>query len=388
MGKLRDLRIGAVRRIREQLPPHVVEAEVTDAFAWCTATATVLLQQRGRQLQMFTLTPRFDAYVAPVALFGPHDRPDAVAEAVIAGLTRVGHGSRVSALQPATGTICGTSTRGGVDIAIMSTQKRLEAFHYELRAQIEPLTLIDDDAGQSMLERYVLYLSLLVDQAQSAVAMLVSHGQDIGAVLHHRLLVEYAVRARYALRHRDYTLWLMTISEAEENLKRLELSNADEADLVNARKHRDVTVQRFSDLLPLAKANNWKNLQFRTMFEYVATTAQHVSLYKYPSVFIHADPIGMRYLFRENLEGKLEGVTRLQDAELNSDMVDATAMLLEFFRSFIDTFPSLLANGEMHRRLADLDRENMVHMLRYQEGRSRDFIEEAKRELGLVPSVE
>ena len=121
------------------------------------------------------------------------------------------------------------------------------------------------------------------------------------------------------------------------------------------------------------------------MFEEIATSKQHASLYRWPSVFIHGDPIGMREAFPVDTEGVRKGVIRLSDAELNSRLVDATFMIVEFLRGFRDAFPKLQSDEEASFRIAELDRETMVHSLRFAENRSSAYLARARAELGLAP---
>jgi hypothetical protein len=110
----------------------------------------------------------------------------------------------------------------------------------------------------------------------------------------------------------------------------------------------------------------------------MATREQHASLYHHPSTVIHGDPASMRHIFRTNDAGVLEGVNRLSDAELNNDLVDANSMLIEFLGAYLLAFPALQESLEASTRLSDLDRENLVHALRYPEQREKDFLALAK----------
>lgn len=383
MGKLRDLRLHASRLIRDQLPLHVVEAESVGSTLWCTATASVFLQHRNRSLQVFTMTPRLDAYARPAETFGTEATAEAIAGAVLRGLAAPAV-PEIPAGASTTATMCGASMRRGIDIAIMATQQRIESFHYDLRDGIGPLADADTDPEEWAVGEYLLYLSLLVDQAQSGLAMLVNHGQDVGAMLQQRILVEYAARAHYALRHRDHTLWAMTIGEAEDRLRRLVAAGAEQPELDKARAERDYALATYPVLAAAGRARNWKGLQFRTIFEEVASPEQHVSLYKFPSMFIHADPIGRHVVFRSNDEGLREGIIHLPDIELNSNLVDATAMLIEFLRALIEAFPTLRSSAESTAKLNLLERENWIHMLRFPNDRRPEFLERARTEFGVT----
>lgn len=114
------------------------------------------------------------------------------------------------------------------------------------------------------------------------------------------------------------------------------------------------------------------------------TVEQHVHLYRWPSVFIHGDPLGMRELFQTGPEGQVEGVAHLIDEELNADLIDASSMLIEFLRAFQLSFIGLRDDPHAAKRIEELDRENTVHTLRYPNGRSSEYLVQARIQLGLA----
>jgi hypothetical protein len=120
------------------------------------------------------------------------------------------------------------------------------------------------------------------------------------------------------------------------------------------------------------------------MFEEIASSKQHVSLYRGPSIFIHGDPIGMREAFPVDTDGERKGVIRLSDAEVNARLVDASSMIVEFLCAFRDAFPELQNDAEADFLISELLRENMVHSLRFPQHRSSDYLAQTLIELGLA----
>lgn len=119
------------------------------------------------------------------------------------------------------------------------------------------------------------------------------------------------------------------------------------------------------------------------MFEEIATSKQHVSLYRGPSVFIHGDPIGMRKAFPMDAGGRWKEVIRLSDAELNVRLIDASSVIVELLCAFRDAFPKFQNGAEVDFLISELLRENMVHSLRFPQHRASDYLAKASVELGL-----
>lgn len=377
----RRLRVGEI--VRGKLPKNAVEAPGQNGTFWGTPDVAVLLQSTPDGLALGTYTPRLTHAHAPGTLLPADEPPEQIASSILEIL--VAPWAAVRAVQPIPSpatTTCGAQGRPGIDIFILATQKRLEALHYWMRDNVGPLVVIKDDAETAMLQRYMLLLSMLVDSAQSSLACTVVHGLDRSVVIFQRVLVEYAVRAHYAIRHPDYTLWRTTVREAEEYLYWLSVEDSDEADLAAAREQLADVERAHPAIAKRGRSENWKDIHFKEMFLEVASREQHASLYHHPSTFIHGDPASMRHIFRTNDAGVLEGVTRLSDAELNSDLVDVSAMLIEFLGAYQLAFSALAENEEARSRLGEVDRENLVHTLRYPDQREEAYLAHARQAVG------
>ncbi|HEY1976380.1 MAG TPA: DUF5677 domain-containing protein [Candidatus Baltobacteraceae bacterium] len=378
----------AVALVRKALPVAVVDAPGENGILWCSPSASVVLEEQQSRLLVQALSPQLDAAIGSPAPFSASDLPAEVASAIIlrlAGEWQKPPTVQAVSKQSARGT-CGADTRAGLDTGILVTQKRVEETHYWLRDQVGPLISPDDDPAAAMVQRYIFYLSTLVDTAQSSTACLAVHRLDRGVTMIQRTLAEYAVRARFAVSHPDHTLWRLTIAEALDFEKRLKDGGADSRSIAAAEAARIQTEARFAAVGELAKKARWKDLQFKTMFEYVASADQHASLYRWPSAFIHADPAGMRELFQWDAHGSTVVVPDLSDEDINTDLVDATLMLVEFLRAFRDAFPGLHQSEEAASRISELDRENRVHTLRFPKDRPAIYLEQVRSELGLAQS--
>jgi hypothetical protein len=384
MIDLRALRHHVADLARSSLPADAIEADESNGTLWCTTTTAVILEEKADALAFQVLNSRLTHARSPGVLISSSEAPPKTADRVIQALkTRWTVAHALTPLPPPIIARCGANLRTGIDIPILSTQRRVESTHYWLRDHTGDLILVDDDPEASMVQRYLQLLSILVDTAQSSLAALAAHALDRTVIVMQRLLVEYAVRARYAIQHPIYTLWNMTVGEAQDYRNRLVATGADQA-LIDAATETLVEAEiRFPELTAKAKAERWKDITFKTMFLEVATREQHASLYRFPSIFIHGDPSGMRNIFRINDRGIMEGVIHLSDAELNSDLIDATAMLIEFLRAYQAAFPALAASDEATMRIARIDRENMIHSLRFPEERDQEYLAQVRAELGL-----
>lgn len=260
MGKLRDLMTASAALVRTQLPAAAVEASVENGLFWCTPTTTVILEHRAHTLAVQAFNKRMDVAISSATIFTTPNTPVEVCAAVIMRLNSAfiePSSIHIVRKAPAAG-VCGVPLRNGIDLGILATQKRLETTHYWLRDRTGELAIVDDDPQAAMVQRYLLYLSMLVDTVQSSMACLASHELDRGVIVFQRLVVEYTIRAHYALRHPDYTLWLLTVAEAQDYQKRLENGGADPEAISAAVANREEIEQRAHALIEQAKAGRWK----------------------------------------------------------------------------------------------------------------------------------
>jgi hypothetical protein len=377
------LRLRAAELVRNRLPRNAIEAAGQNGVFWCTPLTAVLIQSVPDGLAIGTFNSRLTHAGMPFALVPPGENPERLAERILRLLMQQGTAVRLlQPVPPAVTTTCGAKGREGIDVFILATQKRLELLHYWMRENTGNLVLMQDDPETAMVQRYIQLLSMLVDSAQSGLACTVTHALDRTVPIFQRLLVEYAIRAHYALRHPDYTLWRMTVREAEEHVYWLEVEHADELDIAAAQAQFADAKRDFPTIAVRGHAEHWKDITFKDMFIEVASREQHASLYYYPSTLIHGDPASMRHIFRQNETGSIEGVTRMSDTDLNSDLVDVNAMLIEFLGAFQQAFPELANSDEATSRLAEVDRENLVHTLRYPEHRNTEYLSFARSEVG------
>jgi hypothetical protein len=366
--------------LRNRLPRYAVEAASDDGgYFWCTPLGSFLLEDHGSEvfaqaydssmtvrrgpMLHFTVANAHPEAVVACAMLALEDSWDELPDEEPNTLRSMG--------------VCGADIRVGVDPGVIATLRRAEAIIYWLRDNAGPMAIIDDDANTAMLQRYLIYLSTLFDVAFSSLLALAVHGVDRGAVMVHRLLVEYAVRAHYALKHPEYCLWALTIGEAQDHLKRLLAMKTSPADTIAG---ADIALSKmrkqFPQLAEQAAREHWHRKQFKDIFVEVSGPEKHVSLYRYPSQFIHGDPIGMRSMFKMSPAG-LEVVLAIADDELNAELVDAGIMVVEFLRAYLAAFPAHLYPDEAAARIAELDREVIVHSLRYTAQRNADYIDYA-----------
>ncbi len=385
MGKLRDLYLNVIAAVRSRLPPAAIEAEGEDGVTWATPSASVILIRKPGTIVAQTLTADLTTIVGPTTFFATDSNKDEVAAFVLERLQ--GRWPQDATFQlapiPQAGAVCGTHARGGIDAVLISTFQRIEGTHYWLRDHTGPLEVTTRDPETAMLQRYLLYLSMLVDNASASLMCLGVHGLDPGVIVQERLLAEYAVRSHYAVRHPDYTLWATTINEAEDLRKRLVATGADPTLIATVTSERDTAIAAYPQLAQVGKDNKWHRLTVKAMFEEIATTEQHVNLYKYPSSLLHGDAVGMRTMFRTKPDGSVEGVNRLENAALNGDLVDSAMMMVEFLKAFRSAFALLASAADVEQRIGYLEHECTIQSLRFPEGRPSQYLQEVRSQLGL-----
>ena len=126
--------------------------------------------------------------------------------------------------------VCPGAERPGLDGAIFIVLAEPDQFIGDMRVAIPvPNQALDED---SAVRRYPVYLSLLVDIELAAMAALSIHKIDIATLTTQRMLVEYAAKAEYFARHPDYALYMMTIGETKEVLRKVRTAGTSDADTV------------------------------------------------------------------------------------------------------------------------------------------------------------
>jgi len=229
------------------------------------------------------------------------------------------------------------------------------------------------------LERYLAYLSMLVDIALADMAMSAIHSNDIAVLMKARMLVEYANKAIYCNNHPDYALYFTTIEEAASILKKNRDGGVDTATVQQAEGELADVTARFPEVAGLSHVTLSKMMRENTRAGDPKRNDEYVWLYGAPSALMHGDPEGMRMLLPVDDEGRQHPTISLSDGHLNALMVDAGMNAIAFCGVFLARF----REGEevFANRLRDLACSFKSLCLKHTEGRDEESLIAIRAEL-------
>ena len=261
---------------------------------------------------------------------------------------------------------CPGAIRPGLDPQIYNALDKVTLFIRDMHRDVRVCNQVMDE--DTAAQRYIAYLSVLVDVSMREMSLSAIHGYDLALLMKQRMLVEYAAKAWYFHRHRDYALFMTTINEAENVVKKFKHAAADAETIKEKQADTDVKKQKF------ARVANLSAKGLDVVIKECGTGDDYAWLYGGPSALLHGDPEGMRIVLDVNDEGVMRIVTRIPDEQLNAIMVDVGRNTLLFCGAFVACFHP--GNQELQDRLNELDR--LFDKLLLEHAFGRDHLEETK----------
>jgi len=268
--------------------------------------------------------------------------------------------------------VCPGPSRRGLDGEIFVAIKELYSFVYEMRHNVQVPNGVQDE--ETAVQRYLAYLSVLVQIGLDEMALSATHGNDTAVLMKQRMLVEYAAKAQYFNDNPDYALFMTTIDAAESVLTKLQNDPSVPIDVLESRK-RDLADKqlRFSRVMGIQK------LRFSQLMKRIGAGADYPWLYGAPSALIHGDPEGMEQILPVDDQGKMTVVISLPDDQLNAMMVDAGGNTVMFCDVFVARFRS--DDDSLKDHLQRLSRTFKRLTLKHPFGRNQDVLDSFKAEL-------
>lgn len=225
---------------------------------------------------------------------------------------------------------CPGGSRPGVDGEVILALTHVDALVREMRVDVSyPMGAWDEN---SAVQRYLMYLSLLVDIVLADISMSAIHANDMMVLMKMRMLVEYAVKAMYFDDHPDYALHQMTIGEAEEVLKKVRNAGSPDDEIERAQKQLDAMRAQFPSVQHISKK------RVAEIVREVAGRDEQVWLYAAPSALLHGDPEGLRQMMSTDESGNAVPRILLPMPALNALLVDSGTNTLAFCERFIRRF--------------------------------------------------
>lgn len=177
------------------------------------------------------------------------------------------------------------------------------------------------------VQRYLQYLSMLVDVVLSGATSLAIHDNARALFMLQRYMIEYVAKAEYYDQHTDYALWAMTIGEAEDFQRRMQ-----DGAVSDVRERLQAAV----DTAKKAYVDHpaFRKIRDTDMLREIMGKESHTWLYRGPSVYIHGDPVGMRDMMDVRADGTVVGKIDFTDEMVNSLLVDLAGGVLSFCRIY------------------------------------------------------
>ena len=272
---------------------------------------------------------------------------------------------------------CPGMRREGLDGVVFLALRQVDEFVRDMRVGIQIPNAISDE--HSAVQRYLAYLSMLVDVALSDIAMSAIHCNDLAVEMKARMMVEYVSKAIYCDAHPDFALWFTTIGEAKSVAAKLERGGADSDLVAAAKNHVAQQRKRFSHVAQMNRVPLADMMHEQTREPGEHRNDEYVWLYGAPSAIMHGDPEGMRRLLPVDDNGIIHPELGLSDGYVNALMVDTGANALAFCEVFIRRFHP--DSKELPDRVAQLRRTFQELCLRHTEGRDEDAVERIREEL-------
>ena len=267
------------------------------------------------------------------------------------------------------------TSRPGLDSKIFIALKAVDNLIRDMRIGIDLPSDIAD--GENALRSYLLHLSVLVDVVLADIGMSALNRNDLMVRIKLRMLVEYAAKAAYFDDHRDYALWMMTIGEARQTLRKLRDADSD-IEMINAASQRLADLRtRFPQLSHFERPE-----KIGDMIRLYGTADDAVWLYNAPSALMHGDPEGFRAMMDLAPEGGYQLRIELPLEEVNAMLVDAGRNTLMFCDRFIGCFRA--GDNTLVRRYKDLYKSFLDLLLTHPAGRDADALEVVRREFEML----
>jgi hypothetical protein len=241
--------------------------------------------------------------------------------------------------------------RPGLDAEIVRALQAMDDFVRDMRAGLRWPNQVTD--RQSAVQRYLVYLSMLVDSVVSDIAMSAMIKNDVMVLAKLRMLIEYSTKGAYYDDHPDYALYMTTIGEAKEVLSKLQDANTDQKAIADAKNSVAEMEHRFPEVANLHRLN------FPELMTKYSDRDDYVWLYRAPSALLHGDPEGMRTLFERLPDGHERPILEFPLEHVNAMLVDAGTNCMFFCDHFVSRFHPgksvLIARGKaLHRRFLEL----------------------------------
>jgi len=271
------------------------------------------------------------------------------------------------------------TSRPGLDGRIFVALLSLDELVRDMRSGVKfPSEILD---GESALQSYLLYVSILVDIVLADIVMSAMNCNDQMVRMKLRMLVEYAAKAAYFDDNRDYALWMMTINEAEQTLRKL-------TDAESEPQAKDAVAERIAILRAQFPhlAHFQRPERFGTIMRRYASSDDVVWLYNAPSALMHGDPEGFRALMDVSPDGA--GFLRIELAieEVNAMLVDSGRNALMFCDRFIRCFRQ--ADEDLAARYRDIYTAFLKMLLLHPLGRDAESLQEVKDELAVRQAIQ
>jgi len=262
-------------------------------------------------------------------------------------------------------------SRVGLDSDVIMALQDLDRLVGEMRKSIPVPNGVWDES--SAVQRYLVYLSMLVDVVFGELVMSALHSNDWMVHMKQRMLIEYAAKGAYYDDHPQYALFMMTIGKAEDRLRKVTDAGSDPGIIEAAEQHRDDMRQQFPAVV------HTKRVTFAEIMTTYGGRDDYVWLYGAPSALMHGDPEGIDHLIEILPDGTQQPHLTLPLERVNAMLVDAGTNTLMFCNHFIGTFhpekqPLIDRYKTLHRRFLEL-------VLKHPYGRDADGLRAVTDEL-------
>ncbi len=225
----------------------------------------------------------------------------------------------------------------------------------------------------SAVQRYLVYLSMLVDMVVSDITMSAMIKNDAMVLVKLRMLIEYSTKGAYYDEHPDYALYMTTIGEAKDVLDKLRDANTDQIAIADATK----AVAKMESQFP--SVSHLRRLKFPQLMMHYGDPDDYVWLYRAPSALLHGDAEGMRTLFERLPSGHERPTLEFPLEHVNAMLVDAGTNSIFFCEHFIGRFhPN---NHDLIARSSSLRRRFLALVLKHPYGRDEDRLADVRKEL-------
>jgi hypothetical protein len=261
--------------------------------------------------------------------------------------------------------------RPGLDAEIIRALKTMDDLVRDMRKGLRWPNQVTDEV--SAVQRYLVYLSMLVDSAVSDITMSALIKNDIMVLAKLRMLIEFATKAAYYDDHPDYALYMTTIGDAKEVFGKLRDANNDQAAIKSAEKAVAEMERRFPAVAHLRRKS------FDVLMVEYSDRDDYVWLYRAPSALLHGDPEGMHTVFERQPDGSEKPLLEFPLDHVNAMLVDAGTNSMFFCDHFIGRFQP--ENEGLKSRGKELYRRFLRLVLKHSYERDAAALEAVRKEL-------